>query len=88
MDIAITKMSSKGQVVIPTDMREDIREGDRLVVIRNEDQIIMKRANKLDKNFEEDIAFAKKTDEALKRIQSGKGVKMEFDEFMDEMKKW
>jgi AbrB family looped-hinge helix DNA binding protein len=81
-------MSSKGQVVIPFDMREDINDGDRLVVIRNGDQIIMKQADKLGKNFEEDIAFAKKTDEALKRIQSGKGVKMDFDEFIDDMKKW
>ena len=28
MDVAITKMSSKGQIVIPTEMRKDIKEGD------------------------------------------------------------
>ncbi len=27
MDIAITRMSSKGQVVIPAEMRRNIREG-------------------------------------------------------------
>jgi len=88
MDIAITKMSSKGQVVIPSDMRGDIHEGDSLIVIRNKDQIIMKQANKLDRNFEEDLKFAKKTEEAWKRIKAGKGIKMDFDNFVNEMKKW
>ena len=88
MDVAITKMSSKGQVVIPSDMREGIHEGDRLIVIRNRDQIIMKQANKLDKNFEEDMEFAKKTEEAWKRVKAGKGIRVDFDNFVDEMKKW
>jgi len=88
MDVAITKMSSKGQVVIPSDMREDIQEGDRLIVIRNKDQIIMKQANRLDRNFKEDMEFAKKTEEAWKRIKAGKGIKMDFDSFIDDMKKW
>lgn len=88
MDIAITKMSSKGQVVIPAEMRDDIKEGEKLVIIRNKDQIIMKKASKLTKNFEEDIIFAKRTEEALIRISNGKGVKMDFDEFLGEMKKW
>lgn len=86
MDVAMTKMSSKGQVVIPIEMRKNIKEGDKLLIIRNEDQLILKLANELD--FNEDIAFAKKTDDALERIKSGKGIKMNFDEFIDEMKKW
>ena len=36
----------------------------------------------------EDLEFAKRTDEALKRIESGKGIRMNFDEFIEEMKKW
>lgn len=88
MDIAMTKMSSKGQVVIPAEMRVGILEGDKLIVIKNKDQIIMKQASKLDVNFQEDIAFAKKTNEALGRIETGKGIKMDFDDFIDEMKNW
>lgn len=84
----MTKMSSKGQVVIPAGMREDIHEGDKLVIIRNKDQIIMKQANKLDKNFEEDMIFAQKTEEALKNIKAGKGIKMDFDDLVEEMKNW
>jgi hypothetical protein len=32
--------------------------------------------------------FAKRTEEAYKRIESGKGIEMNFDKFIEEMKKW
>jgi len=41
--IDTTKMSSRGQVVIPLDMREGINEGDKLIVIRKDDEIIIKK---------------------------------------------
>ena len=88
MDVAITKMSSKGQVVIPTEMRTDINEGDKILIIQNDGQLVMKKASKLDNNLKEDLEFARKTDEAWKRIEKGKGIKMGFDDFVDEMKKW
>ncbi len=43
MIINTTKMSSRGQVVIPLDLRKGIKEGDRLVLIREGDEIIMKK---------------------------------------------
>jgi len=88
MDIAITKMSSKGQVVIPAEMRKGFHEGDKLLIIQNDKQLIMKKASDLDRNVAEDLEFAKKTEEALKRIEEGKGIKMEFNEFIEAMKKW
>ena len=42
--IDTTKMSSRGQVVIPLDMREDIKEGDKLIVIRKDNEIILKKS--------------------------------------------
>jgi len=42
MQIGTTKMSSRGQVVIPLDMRKGINEGDKLIVIRKNDEIILK----------------------------------------------
>ena len=44
MIIDTTKMSSRGQVVIPLDMRGDIKEGDRLIVIRKDNEIILKKS--------------------------------------------
>jgi len=88
MDINITKISSKGQVVIPQDMRKGFKEGDKLVVIRNDKQLILKKVEDFDKNFKEDLEFARRTEEAYQRIENGKGIKMGFDDFIEEMKKW
>jgi len=44
MIIDTTKMSSRGQIVIPLDMRKDINEGDKLIVIRKDDEIIIKKS--------------------------------------------
>jgi AbrB family looped-hinge helix DNA binding protein len=84
--IDITRMSSKGQVVIPIDLREGFNEGDKIVVIRNADQIILKKADKV--KLDEDLEFARRTEEAYKRIEAGEGITMEFDDFVKEMKKW
>ena len=87
-EIDITRMSSKGQVVIPLELRKDLKEGDRLVVIRNGDQIILKKSSDFDENLKEDLDFARRTEEAYMKIESGEGVEMEFNEFISEMKKW
>lgn len=88
MEIALTKMSSKGQIVIPTEMRKDINEGEKLIVIKSNGTLIMKKASKLSEKFKEDLEFARRTEEAYKRIEEGKGIKMDFDDFIKEMKKW
>jgi len=88
MDIAITKMSSKGQVVIPTEMRENLLEGEKLVLIKSKGQFIIKRAKDFSKSLEKDLEFAKRTNDALKRIDDGKGIKKDFDEFIGEMETW
>ncbi len=44
MIIDTTKMSSRGQVVIPLEMRKGIQEGDKLIVIKNNNEIILKKS--------------------------------------------
>lgn len=79
--IDITRMSSKGQVVIPAELRHGIKEGEKLLIIRNENQIILKKASETDENFEEDLEFAKRTEEAWKEIEAGKGKRYNLEEF-------
>jgi len=88
MDVAITRMSSKGQIVIPAELRKGLVEGDKLLLIKDNDNIIMKKASALSKNFLEDLEFANKTDESWKKYEKGEFKKMEFDDFISEMKKW
>ena len=63
MDISITKMSSKGQIVIPLEMRDNLKEGEKLLLIKNGKQIIIKKASDFDKNLKEDLEFARRTEE-------------------------
>ena len=81
MEVAITKMSSKGQIVIPQEMRERVNEGDKFLIIKSKDQYILKRTEDLTDELKADIEFAEKTEAALERISQGKGKEMEFDEF-------
>jgi len=72
MMIDTTKMSSRGQVVIPLDLRKGINEGDKLIVIRKDDEIILRRfVNDLALLSEESLAETwsnKEEDEAWKDL--------------------
>ncbi len=46
MDIATTKMSSRGQIVIPLEMRADLKEGDTFVIIRKGEDILLRKEKK------------------------------------------
>jgi len=88
MNLDIIKLSSKGQIVIPQDMRQNFREGEKLVIIQNGPQLILKKASAFRKNIEDDLIFAKRTEEAWKEYDKGNFISMEFDDFIEEMKKW
>jgi len=88
VNINITRMSSKGQVVIPQEMREGIKEGEKLVIIKNNKQIILEKMEEFDKNLEEDLEFARRTEEAWKRYDKGEFISMDAEEFLKEIKKW
>ena len=57
MNIEITKMTSKGQVVIPQGIREkkEIKEGEKFIVYDTDDSIVLKRVKNLEqvKNIKE-----------------------------------
>ena len=84
----MTRMSSKGQVVIPAEMRKGLPEGDKLVIIRNDKQLIMKKATDLDKNLAENIEFAKRTEEAWRSYDKGEFKSMDSKNFLKLLEKW
>ena len=87
-EIAITRMSSKGQVVIPSEMRADFKEGEKLLVIKSRGRLILKKAKDMDKNLEEDLIFARRTEKAWKRYEKGEFKTMSADDFLKELEKW
>lgn len=88
MDIAITKMSSKGQIVIPAEMREDIKEGEKLLIIRDKTHIMLRKASDMDERLKEDLEFARRTEEAWKEYDKGKFRSTSVKQFLKEMEKW
>ena len=89
VEIGITRMSSKGQIVIPIEMRKKIKEGEKLLIIEGtKGNFLIKKASKLSEAFQEDLEFARRTEEAWKRIDAGEGIRMDSKDFMKEMHKW
>lgn len=62
MDVAITKVSSKGQVVIPQEIRTEanFREGEKLLVYGNKSMVILKKMESPEKEFRKLAAFGEK----------------------------
>ncbi len=87
-EIAITRMSSKGQIVIPAEMREGFKRGEQFVVIKDHDRLILKKAKSLDKNLKDDLIFAKRTEAAWKRYEKGEFKTMSAEDFLKELEKW
>lgn len=87
-EIQITKMSSKGQIVIPLEMRKGFHDGEKFVVIKAGKQLILKSTDDFDKNIEEDLEFARRTEEAYQRHERGEFISMEAGEFLKKLKKW
>jgi AbrB family looped-hinge helix DNA binding protein len=87
-DVDVTKISSKGQIVIPQDMRDGFSVGDRFVIIKSENQLILKPVRDMSHNFTEDLEFAKRTVASLEKYESGKFKSMKGKEFLAELGKW
>ena len=84
----LTRASSKGQIVIPTDIRKKfgIKEGSILGITAKNDMIVLK---KLDTKMKpEDLKTLKLIEEAWKDIEEGRYKVATVDNFFKEMAKW
>lgn len=85
----LTRVSSKGQLVIPTDIRKQLRihEGDVFAAASFDHNlmILKKIKNPL---LKKDIAIVKDVEKAWEEIESGKCKTMEKGAFLKEFKKW
>jgi AbrB family looped-hinge helix DNA binding protein len=87
-DIAVTRMSSRGQVVIPKEVREGFGMDDNIIVIRSGNQIILEKTSDFQKNIAEDIKAAERVSKAWKKYDEGKFVKKSKDEFLKDLETW
>ena len=81
----ITKLSSKGQVVIPEAIRSNMEVGTPFIVSRQGGLIILKEVEGMNS---EEIKEARELDEVWKTIDEGKAVTLSKDDFLKEMENW
>lgn len=85
----LTKVSSKGQLVIPQAIRTEmkIKEGSVFAVMHpKKDTLILKRI-KIPIN-REDLDILNKIEKAWKDIEKGKYKKYVLEDFLKKLKKW
>ena len=80
-----TKLSTKGQIVIPEEMRKGLEAGTPFIVTRSEDLIILKKVEGL---TEEEKKEMEELNKIWKEIDEGKGISLSKEEFLKEMNAW
>ena len=86
MEYAITKVSTKGQIVIPTSLRDDVEKGDEFLMIKDKGRIILKSMKSLASSLREDLAFAEEIEKAWQEYDKGKFVKKSKETFLEELR--
>jgi AbrB family looped-hinge helix DNA binding protein len=74
MEIATTRVSSRGQIVIPVKMRSDFKEGDNLLIIKRGKELIIKKEEEVSSTFADQALLAqdwlsKEDEEAFAYLQ-------------------
>jgi len=81
----ITKLSTKGQIVIPETIRRDIEIGTPFTVIKQNDLIILKKV----KGFtEEELKEMKELDKIWEEVDKGECESYTPEEFFSKIKEW
>ena len=81
----VTKISSKGQIVIPEEIREDIEVGTAFVVSKHNNMIILKKVEGLS---EKEIKELKELNNIWKDIDAGKCESYSEKKFFEKLKEW
>ena len=94
MDIEISKVGERGQIVIPQDFREElnIKKGDKFIVVKTDNKLIFQQISKLKSKsldqLKEDLIDMKIAEDRLDEIESGKSKVQSKEQFLKEMEDW
>lgn len=81
----LTKLSTKGQIVIPDSIRSGLEEGTAFSVVKQGDLIVLKKVEGLNN---QEIKEMQELDKIWEDIDSGKCETYEAKEFFKKMKEW
>lgn len=75
MEVAITKISQNGQIVIPAEVRKDagIKPSAKFIIFNEDGNIMLKQINK--ESLKEDIMLIEKIKRSEDNLEEGKYVK-------------
>lgn len=84
----MVKMSSKGQLVIPKEYREEMEldEGSVIAVMKSNNTLVLKKVD--NPILKEDLETLKDIKEAWKDIEKGDYFKFTKEKFLEELDKW
>lgn len=86
MDMGLIKMSSKGQIVIPSNMRKNLSKGEEFMIIKDDERFVLKKTRRLTEQMREDLEFARRTEETWEEIEEGKFTEYSAEEFFNKIK--
>ena len=81
----ITKLSTKGQIVIPEELRKNFNVGTPFIVSKKDDLIILKKVGGLTK---EEMREMNELNKIWKEIDKGKCETYTETEFFEKLKEW
>lgn len=87
----IVKLTSKGQLVIPQEIREELKlhEGDRILLFRENGTMVLRPLKLVSKEVEEEMIEMKLAAQGWKEIEEGKYKEYKnVDEFLESLWKW
>jgi bifunctional DNA-binding transcriptional regulator/antitoxin component of YhaV-PrlF toxin-antitoxin module len=87
MEFAIAKVSTKGQIVIPSSLRGNIVNGDEFLMVKDEGRIVLKNMKSIASDLKDDIIFAQRVEAAWKEYDKGKFITKSKEDFLKELSK-
>ena len=84
----IIKMTGNGQIVIPSDMRSNFKEGEELVLVEDKKRIILEKVESLSEKQKEDLEFSKRIKKAWKSYDKGEFTSYTKEEFLKRLEEW
>lgn len=86
MEYAIAKVSTKGQIVIPSTMRRNIHTGDEFLIVKDEGRLVLKNLKSIGKELQDDLRFAERVEHVWQDHDKGKFIRTTKEDFLKKLR--
>jgi len=85
VNAGLIKMSSKGQIIIPSEMRAGLSQGEEFLIVKDDERFVLKKLKQVTEQMREDLEFARRTERALQEVEKGNFIRYSVDEYFKHM---